>query len=103
MWAIVVQVTVLVTWVLFRSSSLGGALQFLANIVAFEWAAPTAEMWMGAMFLLPVFVGHLWALAVARGLVAPLAPLGRAILTGVLAYGILAFYGNSNAFIYFQF
>jgi hypothetical protein len=29
--------------------------------------------------------------------------MGRAVLTGVLFYGILAFYGNSNAFIYFQF
>jgi alginate O-acetyltransferase complex protein AlgI len=102
-WALVVQVTVLVTWVFFRSSSLGGALQFLANVVAFEWAAPTPEMWMGTMFLLPVLIGHLWALGVARGLVRPLAPLGRAVLTGALAYGVLAFYGNSNAFIYFQF
>ena len=102
-WAIVVQVTVLVTWVFFRSNSFGGAVQFLANVVAFEWARPTPEMWMGSMFLLPVFIGHLWALAVARGHVRPLGATGRAVLTGVLFYGILAAYGNSNAFIYFQF
>ncbi len=102
-WAVVVQVTVLVTWVFFRSSSFAGATQFLANVVAFEWARPTPEMWMGSMFLLPVAIGHLWALAVARGIVGPLAPMGRAVLTGVLVYGILASYGNSNAFIYFQF
>ncbi len=102
-WGIVVQVTVLVTWVFFRSQSLEGALQFLANVVAWEWATPSAEMWMGTMFLLPVLIGHLWALAVARGLVAPLRPAGRAVLTGVLFYAILACYGNSNAFIYFQF
>lgn len=102
-WGLVVQVTVLVAWIFFRSSSLGGALQFLGNIAAAEWAAPTAEMWMGAAFLGPVLIGHLWALAVGRGLVRPLGPSGRAVLTGVLFYGILAFYGNSNAFIYFQF
>ncbi len=102
-WGIVVQVTVLVTWVFFRSQSLEGALQFLANVADWEWAAPSAEMWMGSVFLLPVLIGHLWALALARGVVRPLRPAGRAMLTGVLFYATLAAYGNSNAFIYFQF
>ena len=102
-WGVVVQVVVLVTWVFFRSSSFAGALQFLGNIARLEWATPNREMWTAVGFLLPVVVGHWWTWLVERGYVHPLTPARRAVLTGVMLYGILVAYGSTNAFIYFQF
>jgi alginate O-acetyltransferase complex protein AlgI len=103
LWGIVVQVTVLVTWIFFRSQSFEGAVQFLRNIARLEWATPNWEMWTAVAFLLPVVVAHAWTWLVEHGWVRPLAPLPRAVLTGVMLYGILIAYGSTNAFIYFQF
>lgn len=102
-WGVVVQVTVLVTWIFFRSASFESAVQILANILRFEWATPNWEMWTAVIFLVPVAVAHLWGWLVEHRRVAPLTPPGRAVLTGVLLYGILIAYGSTNAFIYFQF
>jgi alginate O-acetyltransferase complex protein AlgI len=102
-WGVVVQVVVLITWVFFRSHSFGGAWQFLRNVARLEWATPNWEMWTAAAFLVPIIVAHGWTWLIEHGWVAPLTPLRRAVLTGVLLYGILIAYGSSNAFIYFQF
>ncbi|MGI8672669.1 MAG: MBOAT family O-acyltransferase [Luteitalea sp.] len=102
-WGVLVQVTVLVTWVFFRSDSLDGALQFLRNIVRFEGATPNWEMWTAVAFLVPVVVVHLWGWLVEHGRVNALTPARRAMLTGVLLYAILSTYGSTNALIYFQF
>ncbi len=102
-WGIGVQIVVLVTWIFFRSSSFEGAFQFLRNIARFEWATPNWEMWTAMAFLLPVFLAHAWTWLVEHGYVRALSPARRAVLTGVLLYGILVAYGSSNAFIYFQF
>ncbi len=102
-WAVVVQVVVLIAWVFFRSDSFGGAMQFLRNIARLEGATPNWEMWTALAFLLPIVVAHAWTWLVEHGTVRPLTPLRRAVLTGALLYGILVAYGSSNAFIYFQF
>ena len=102
-WAVVVQVVVLVTWIFFRSHSFGGAWQFLRNIARLEWATPNWEMWTAVAFLVPIVLAHAWTWLVEHEWVAPLTPFRRAVLTGVMLYGILIAYGSSNAFIYFQF
>jgi len=102
-WAVMVQVTVLVTWVFFRSHSFEGAWQFLRNVARLEWATPNWEMWTAAAFLIPIVIAHAWTWLVERGWVQPLTPVRRAVLTGVMLYGILIAYGSSNSFIYFQF
>lgn len=102
-WGVVVQVVVLVAWVFFRSASFDTAIQMLRNVARLEGATPTWEMWTALAFLLPVAVAHAWTWLVEHGWVSPLTPARRAMLTGMLLYGILAAYGSSNAFIYFQF
>jgi alginate O-acetyltransferase complex protein AlgI len=103
-WFLVVQVVVLVTWILFRSSSIGGAWQFLLNILA--WSSPAAvpaEIVRATIFLLPVLGLHVWRWLEERGALAPLAMVPRAALAGAMAAAIVMAYGSTNAFIYFQF
>ena len=101
---VVVQVVVLVAWVFFRSASFGGAMQFLRNIARLEGATLNWEMWTALAFLLPDRRGaRLDVAGRTRTGCARSRPLRRAVLTGVLLYGILVAYGSSNAFIYFQF
>jgi alginate O-acetyltransferase complex protein AlgI len=102
-WALVVQLVVLVAWVFFRSASFEGAVQFLRNIARLEGARPNWEMWTAVAFLAPIAMAHAWTWLVEHGWVRPLSPMRRALLSGVLLYGILVAYGSSNAFIYFQF
>lgn len=102
-WALVVQAVVLVAWVFFRSASFEGAVQFLRNVARLEGARPNWEMWTAAVFLAPIAIGHAWTWLVEHAWVPPLTPWRRAVLSGVLLYGILVAYGSSNAFIYFQF
>jgi alginate O-acetyltransferase complex protein AlgI len=102
-WWIVVQATVLVAWVFFRSDDVAGARQFLANIAALEVAAPNEVIRFGSWFLIPPMVMHVWRLLEERRWVPRLAGYGKAALTGVFMFFILSAYGSSNAFIYFQF
>jgi alginate O-acetyltransferase complex protein AlgI len=102
-WGVVVQGVVLVAWVFFRSASFEGAVQFLRNVARLEPATLNQEMWTALAFLVPIAIAHAWTWLVERDWVAPLTPGRRAVLTGVLVYGILIAYGSSNAFIYFQF
>ena len=80
-----------------------GAVQFLRNVARLEWATPSWEMWTAMAFLVPIVLAHAWTWLVEHQWVRPLTPMRRAVLTGVMLYGILIAYGSSNAFIYFQF
>ncbi len=102
-WGMVVQSVVLIAWIIFRSASFGGAMQFLRNIARLEGASLNAEMWMAVLFLIPIALAHGWTWMVEHAWVRPLSPARRAVLTGVMLYGILMAYGSGNAFIYFQF
>jgi alginate O-acetyltransferase complex protein AlgI len=102
-WGLIVQGVVLVAWVFFRSASFGDAVQLLRNVARLEWVPLNWEMWTALVFLAPVVIGHGWTWLVEHGWVEPLTPVRRAVLSGVLLYGILIAYGSSNSFIYFQF
>jgi D-alanyl-lipoteichoic acid acyltransferase DltB (MBOAT superfamily) len=103
LWGMVVQAVVLVAWIFFRSDNIAGAWQFVVNIARFEWAAPNDVIRFGSWFLLPPFLMHAWQLLQERRLVAAPAGYGKAVLTGIFVFFILAAYGPTNAFIYFQF
>ena len=103
-WFGVVQVTVLVTWILFRSATLGGAWQFLVNIATWASTGPVPdEVLRATVFLLPVVALHAWRWLEERGTLAPLAAVPRAALAGAMSVAIVMAYGSTNAFIYFQF
>jgi D-alanyl-lipoteichoic acid acyltransferase DltB (MBOAT superfamily) len=103
MWWVVVQTIVLVTWIFFRSDDVAGAWQFILNIAALEYAAPNEVMRFGSWFLVPPLLMHAWRLLEERGLVPAVTGYGKAALTGILIFFIVAAYGPTNAFIYFQF
>ena len=103
-WGVAVQVTVLVTWVLFRSDSIAGAGRFLWSMAT--WASPAAvpsDLINATVYLLPVAALHVWRWLEERGAIAPLAPVPRAALAGGMVAAVLVAYGTTNAFIYFQF
>ena len=102
-WWVVVQTVVLVAWIFFRSDHLAGGWQFVANIARLELSAPNELIRFGSWFLVPPLMMHLWRLLEERQIVPAPAGYGKAALTGVLMFLILAAYGPTNAFIYFQF
>jgi alginate O-acetyltransferase complex protein AlgI len=102
-WWIVVQLVVLVAWIFFRSDSLAGAWQFVQNIARLEFSAPNDVIRFGSWFLVPPMLMHVWRLLEEKRLVPCVAGYGKAVLTGVCIFFILAAYGPTNAFIYFQF
>jgi alginate O-acetyltransferase complex protein AlgI len=103
LWWVVVQAVVLIAWIFFRSDDVAGAWQFVRNIAAFEYAAPNDVIKFGSWFLIPPMVMHAWRLLEERRVVPAVRGLGKAALTGVFVFFILAAYGPTNAFIYFQF
>ena len=103
LWAVVVQTVVLIAWIFFRSADVGGAWQFCRNVAALSFAAPTATMWFGSVFLLPPLVMHVWRLCEEHDLVSGLGPSQKAALAGILVFLTATCYGPTNAFIYFQF
>jgi alginate O-acetyltransferase complex protein AlgI len=102
-WWLVVQTVVVVAWIFFRSDHVAGAWQFVVNIARLELAAPNEVIRFGSLFLVPPVVMHLWRLLEERRVVPAPAGYGKAALTGFMVFLILAAYGPTNAFIYFQF
>jgi D-alanyl-lipoteichoic acid acyltransferase DltB (MBOAT superfamily) len=102
-WFVVVQLTVLVAWILFRSDSLTLGWQFLGNLARLDFRAPTRIVLSGSVFLLPIVVHHVWTWLEERGRVDPLGPLGRAAVAGVMLFTIPTLGATPGDFIYFQF
>jgi alginate O-acetyltransferase complex protein AlgI len=102
-WYPVVQATVLVTWVLFRSDGLREAGMFLKNMSAcrFGTAPLTPMQWLPYLSLVGLMHGR--GLLVECGRLAPSGPREKAVLAAVMLLGILTLYGINNEFIYFQF
>jgi hypothetical protein len=94
---------VLVAWIFFRSEEVAGAWQFLRNIAAFDFEQPNEVMRFGSWFLIPPVAMHAWRWLEEQRLVARPSGYGKAALTGVFVFFIVAAYGSTNAFIYFQF
>jgi len=103
-WFLVVQSGVLLAWVMFRSQSLAGALAFVRGL-----ATPTPalginqDLAVATYFLTPLILLHLHRLGVEQGWMPRPGRIGKALLAGVMLYAVVASYGSSRAFIYFQF
>jgi alginate O-acetyltransferase complex protein AlgI len=102
-WFVVVQVLILVTWIVFRSESIGGAWRFVENIADARVAPLPASILGGLLFLTPVLAIHAWTWLVERGTCRPLGIPARAMLAGAMLAAIATCYGSTADFIYFQF
>ena len=102
-WFGVIQAAVLVGWIFFRSESFSGAMQFLRNVLTLDGRPPEGWMIVGALFLVPIFVMHLWTWLEERGRVKRLSALPRAVLAAGMVYAALTLYADTSDFIYFQF
>jgi alginate O-acetyltransferase complex protein AlgI len=103
LWFAVVQSLVLASWIVFRSTSMGEAVRFVSNVLAFDgWALGTLE-WAGALFLAPLVAAHAWTWAEERGIVRPLGAAARSVLAALMVYAVLTLYAGTSDFIYFQF
>lgn len=102
-WFLVVQFIVVIAFVYFRSESM---LQ--ANLFIKQMFYPAAHLeifgpWLEIVIALGILGAHLHAFLVERGTLRSLTRLEQSILGGALVYTILAFYGRTSEFIYFQF
>lgn len=102
-WAILVQIVVLITWILFRSETLSGALQFTRNALAFHRGPLERDVAIACLFIVPVLLMHAFGAIVERGWAPPLSRLNQAALAAVMLVAVLSAYGQSNEFIYFAF
>ena len=102
-WYGIVQLTVLVTWIFFRSSNLGAAVAIVSNLFAFRGGLENPEPLIGLLFVLPVALMHLKTVAVERFGWPPGDYRDQAIQAGGMLYLITTCYGTSDEFIYFQF
>jgi hypothetical protein len=103
-WFVAVQGIVLLTWVVFRSTSLAEAWQFVGNAVALRGGRElSTDLWTGLAFLVPVVLWHVWTGLVESRRVRPLGWVGKSLLAGVMIAGIMTLYGSTAEFIYFQF
>ena len=107
LWFIVVQATVLVAWIFFRSDTFTGAGQFIANMFTLDFR-PTGvrdprQLQLAMLVTLPVILMHLRQAAWELFHVPRPGAIERALLAAGMLYLTLSFYGQSNEFIYFQF
>lgn len=102
-WYVVVQVVVLLAWVFFRSVSLTASVHFIRGILQMHFAAPAPTLARAMLLLIPLAAMHSYGFLVERRLIKPMAIQLYAALAGLMLFLILAMYGESSDFIYFQF
>ena len=103
LWFLVVQGTVLIAWVIFRSEHFPGAWRIITTLVSLEDLSLSPTVTNSAVLLVPILVMHLYGLGVEKGLFKPVSDMTKAALTGLMLYLTLAAYGTTNDFIYFAF
>ena len=102
-WYVVVQLVVLLTWILFRSMSLEEAGLVIARIAACRFGVPGGDVIWPLICAVPMVIMHLRGYAVARGWCPDCGPREKALLAGFMLVALLAGYGQSTDFMYFQF
>ncbi len=106
LWWVVVQTTVLVAWVFFRSPAVPVATALLGNVLTEPFRSLDPSIPLGRLALLVAIpiAEHVRSLAPARvGQSAVLPATGRAAWAAVMLYAVCTAYGPSKTFIYFQF
>jgi alginate O-acetyltransferase complex protein AlgI len=111
-WFLIVQMTVLVAWVLFRSDSIGHAGMFVSNMFSFNftpWGSVSAQLAdvrtfdLALLVTVPVIGMHLRQAGWELFGIKPPNRIEHALLIGLAFYAVLVLAGTSNEFIYFQF
>ncbi|HIG31649.1 MAG TPA: MBOAT family protein, partial [Verrucomicrobiales bacterium] len=103
-WFAVVQGTVLIAWLFFRSDSPQQAFWFLSNLLV--WYSPdenVREMCYALVFTLPVIGWHVRSFLTESGRLRDVSETEKAFWGGVMFCLILTCYGERTGFIYFQF
>jgi alginate O-acetyltransferase complex protein AlgI len=104
LWFLVVQATVLMSWIFFRSETLGQSFRIFNNLFNGGFNPNYALAILPALwFVLPVILLHGRAFLVERGCVPAPGKLEKGFVCALMLYGILTLYGKINAFLYFQF
>jgi alginate O-acetyltransferase complex protein AlgI len=104
-WWLVVQATVLIAWVFFRSPGVASATTLLGHIVHGPYRPLDAAIPLAALALalsVPI-AGHVRTVLEERFGLPGLSPSAKAIWGAVMAYAACTAYGPSKTFIYFQF
>jgi D-alanyl-lipoteichoic acid acyltransferase DltB (MBOAT superfamily) len=104
LWWMVVQTTVLVAWVFFRSPNVGMAMALLTNVVTGSYGALGDRIrlsWLAFLIAVPI-AEHVTSARRDR-LGARPAPMWQAAWGAALLYAVCTVYGPSKTFIYFRF
>lgn len=103
-WYLVVQYTVLITWVFFRSADMNGAIEFCRTMGFGQFDKPPAWLLRGfGYFALPPIAFHIVGAFRERDGNRSPSLMFKAVATGIMLYLVVTCYGNSGDFIYFQF
>src|SRR5262249_33457964 len=84
LWYLVVLAVVMVSWILFRSDTIAGALTFLKNIGRMNLQCPSAPLATACLFIVPVLAMHLHGWLVEQGKLRPVGPLAQAALAAFM-------------------
>ena len=103
-WAIVVQIIVIITWVMFRSPDFRTAGLFLRNMLLFRGgvAGVSAPLQVGLLLTIPILIHHILTQFESQWPWIQSRPV-RGLAAGVLASLILLFIHRPQGFIYFTF
>ena len=102
-WYMVVQAIVLLAWIFFRSAGMHDAVYIIGKIAALKFCPLNPDIVRATAFLLPVVGMHLYGLSREKGIAPVLGGRAKAVLAALMTVAILALYGESSEFIYFQF
>jgi len=102
-WAILVQVTVLLSWVLFRSATLSQAFRLYRDLFHYAPGPLSADLYIGLPLLLPLAAMHVRGALVERKILSSVGRQEKAVLAAILLWLTLVAYGSPDAFLYFQF
>ena len=103
LWFAIVQVTVLLSWIIFRSNSCVEAWQFLAGIAELDFGPLPPRAWWPIVCAMPVLLMHGRGWLAEYQPVLRCRPLEQALLAGCMLVCVGVAYGQSSEFIYFQF
>jgi alginate O-acetyltransferase complex protein AlgI len=104
-WFMVVQVTVLIAWVFFRSDSATNSAMILNNILSMNFSLiNNNEILNGMYYTIPLIIYHLRIFILERSAAISISIHEKLLSSGFMLYMIFTGYAITNVpFIYFQF
>ena len=104
-WYLVVQVTVMIAWIFFRTDTLQHGLRFVSSIFRGHWNQKLeSDIGFSFLFLVPVVLMHFRKFLMERDFSVMTYPVEVSIASGLMIYLLLTTYAEStSSFIYFHF